>query len=65
MLVRFAAEGRPKSATLVPEDEVRWWKRGWFGRDGAREWREPVRFGAPIGGAGRFSAEAGCGIAEL
>lgn len=63
MEVRFA-DGKAISEILFPED-VRWWNRGWDGREGAREWRAPERFGATIGGAGRFKVEAGCGIAEL
>lgn len=54
------------SARLVP-DEVRW-KRGWFGRDMASEWREPETerpwLALPMV-LDRFMAEGGCGMAEL
>jgi hypothetical protein len=61
------------SARFVPDDER--WNCGWFGRDGAREARDPeierpwlAVTGAlyiPLMELERFMAEAGCGMLEL
>lgn len=63
----------PASARFVPEEDR--WKRGWFGRGGARDARDPEmeRTWLAVKGAlftpdielERFMVEAGCGILEL
>jgi hypothetical protein len=67
-------EDIPISAKLLPEDDR--WNKGWFGRGGAREARDPDidRAWLAVKGAlpfvpdddlERFNADAGWGMLEL
>jgi hypothetical protein len=66
-------EDIPISAKFVPDDDR--WKRGWFGRGGASEAREPETeracptvngaFWLPDSEFERFMADAGWGMLEL